>query len=176
MSAMAQQMHQQINDYRDRAAAFWSARTEQERTFLRVGGLVLGAALFYSVLVGPALEGRDKLRKALPELRQQAAELQALAAQAAALRNQNSIAPSPMSRDTLNSSLTTRGLNPQSLAITGEYAKVQLNGVPFAALVVWLDAVRVESKIQLQDASISAQDAAGMVNATLTLRQSSAGR
>jgi len=172
MSAMTQMM----NDYRARAAAFWSVRTEQERTFLRVGGLVLGAALFYSVLVGPALEGRDKLRKSLPELRQQAAELQALGAQAAALRNQNSIAPSPMSRDTLASGLTTRGLNAQSLSVTGEYAKVQLNGVPFAALVVWLDAVRVESKIQVQDASISAQDSAGMVNATLTLRQSSAGR
>jgi general secretion pathway protein M len=71
-------MHQQINDYRPRCGIL-GARTEQERTFLRVGGLVLGAALFYSVLVGPALEGRDKLRKALPELRQQAAELQALA-------------------------------------------------------------------------------------------------
>ncbi|MYM40630.1 type II secretion system protein GspM [Duganella qianjiadongensis] len=172
MSAMTQMM----NDYRARAAAFWSARTEQERTFLRVGGLVLGAVLFYSVLVGPALEGRDKLRKSLPELRQQAAELQALGAQAVALRSQNSIAPSPMSRDTLASSLTTRGLSAQSLSVTGEYAKVQLNGVPFAALVVWLDAVRVESKIQVQDASISAQDSAGMVNATLTLRQSSAGR
>lgn len=169
-------IHQMMNDYRARAAAFWSVRTEQERTFLRVGGLVLGAALFYAVLLAPALEGRDKLRKALPELRQQDAELQALAAQAAALRSQNSIAPSPMSRDTLATSLTARGLSAQSLSVTGEYARVQLNGVPFAALVVWLDALRVESKIQVQEASISAQDSAGMVNATLTLRQSSAGR
>jgi len=36
--------------------------------------------------------------------------------------------------------------------------------------------VRGESKLQVQDASISAQDSAGMVNATLTLRQSSGGR
>jgi general secretion pathway protein M len=52
---------------------------------------------------------------------------------------------------------------------------VQLNGVPFAALVVWLDAVRTESRISCRTPA-SAQDAAGMVNATLTLRQSSAGR
>ena len=114
-------INQMMNDYRARAAAFWSVRTEQERTFLRVGGLVLGTALLYSVLLAPALEGRDKLRKALPELRQQAAELQALAAQAAALRSQNSIAPSPMSRDMLNNSMSARGLNAQSLSVTGEY-------------------------------------------------------
>lgn len=172
MSALIQQVH----EIRARAAAFWSARTEQERRFLTVGGAVLGAALCYAVLLAPALEGSAKLRKTLPELRQQAAELQALSVEAAALRGQSPIAPAPITRDSLQSSLTARGLTAQSLALTGEYAKLQLNGVPFAALVVWLDAVRGESKLQVQDASISAQDSAGMVNATLTLRQSSGGR
>ncbi len=172
MNALTQQVH----ETRARAAAFWSARSEQERRFLTVGGAVLGAALFYAVLLAPALDGSAKLRKSLPELRQQAAELQALSVEAAALRGQSNIAPAPITRDGLQSSLTARGLTAQSLSLTGEYAKLQLNGVPFAALVVWLDAVRGESKLLVQDASISAQDSAGMVNATLTLRQSSGGR
>jgi general secretion pathway protein M len=167
---------QALQEYRGRAAAFWMERTEQERRFLGVGGAVLGLALFYSLLISPALDGRAKLRKELPELRQQAAELQSLALEAASLRGQNTIAPAPMTGESLKSGMSARGLVPQSVAITGEYAKVQLNGAPFAAVVTWLDAVRSESRITVQDANFVAQDTAGMVNATLTLHQNAGGR
>ena len=167
---------QTIQDYRARASAFWIERTEQERKFLGVGGAVLGLALFYALLVAPALDGGAKLRKSLPELRQQAAELQALGLEAAALRGQNTIAPAPMTREMLNTGLAARGLTAQSVAVTGEYAKLQLNGVPFAGLIVWLDAIRTESRIAVSEANISAQDTAGMVNATLTLRQNASGQ
>ncbi|GJJ05484.1 hypothetical protein RugamoR64_60220 [Duganella rhizosphaerae] len=165
-----------IQEYRGRASAFWSERTEQERKFLGIGGAVLGLAVFYSLLIAPALDGGAKLRKSLPELRQQAAELQALALEAAALRGQNTIAPAPMTREMLNAGLTARGLVTQSVSVTGEYAKVQMNGVSFPGLMAWLDAIRTESRIAVSEANISAQDTAGMVNATLTLRQNAGGR
>ena len=164
-------LDQTIQDYRGRAAAFWQARTEQERKFLGAGGAVVALALFYGLLISPALDGRARLRRELPELRQQAAELQALALEAASLRGQNTIAPAPMTHDSLAASLSARGINAQSVAITGEYAKVQLNAVPFAGVVAWLDAVRSESRIQVQEASFTAQDTAGMVNASVTLHQ-----
>jgi len=65
-----------IAQYRERATALWLARTEQERRFLAVGGAVALAALLYLLLVEPAVEGRAQLRRALPQLRQQAAEVQ----------------------------------------------------------------------------------------------------
>lgn len=164
-------LDQTIQDYRARASAFWLARTEQERRLLAIGAVVVVLGLFYGVLLSPALEGREKLSKELPELRQQAAELQAMALEAAALRGQNTIEPTPMTRDSLTAGLTARGMTAQSVNITGEYAKVQLNNVAFAGIVVWLDAVRNESRIAVQDANFTAQDTAGMVNATLTLRQ-----
>lgn len=164
-------LDQTIQDYRARAGAFWQARTEQERRLLAIAGVVVALGLLYGVLLSPALDGRDKLRQQLPVLRQQAAELQAMAQEAAALVGQNTIAPTPMTRETLTASLAARGLTAQSVSITGEYAKVQLNNVAFAGLVVWLDAVRGESRIAVQDANITAQDVAGMVNASVTLRQ-----
>jgi general secretion pathway protein M len=164
-------LNQSIQNLRGQAAAFWQARTEQERKLLTVGGAVVGLALFYSLLVDPALSGRDKLRKQLPELRQQEAEMQALAREAASLQGQGSIAPPPMTRDSLNAGLSARGLNPQSVNVTGEYAKLQFNGAQFAGLVAWLDAVRTESRINVAEASITAQETPGVVNATLTLRQ-----
>ncbi len=167
MSQVAQTIHR----YRDAAAAFWQARTEQERKFLSVGGAVLGLALFYALLISPALDGRSKLRKELPQLHQQAAELQALALEAAALKGVSVGAPPPMTRDMLSASLAARSLSAQSIAITGEYAKLQLNGVQFAGLMDWLDAQRRDSRVSVQDASISAREPAGTVDAVLTLHQ-----
>lgn len=164
-----------LNRYRDAAAAFWQARTEQERQFLGVGGAVLGLALFYALLISPALDGRARLRKELPQLHQEAAELQALAMEAAALKGVAVVAPPPMTRDTLSASLAARSLTAQSIAITGEYAKLQLNGVQFAGLLDWLDAQRREGRISVQDASITAREPAGTVDAILTLRQGQGG-
>jgi general secretion pathway protein M len=164
-------LNQSVQHLRGQAALFWQARTEQERKLLTVGAVVVGLALFYSLLIDPALSGRDKLRKQLPELRQQEAEMQSLAREASSLQGQSNIAPPPMTRDSLNAGLSARGLNPQSVNVTGEYAKLQFNGAQFAGLVAWLDAVRTESRINVAEASITAQEAPGVVNATLTLRQ-----
>ncbi|MBV7538592.1 type II secretion system protein M [Duganella sp. sic0402] len=160
-----------IETLRARATAFWQVRTEQERKLLRIGGVVVGLGLFYSLLVDPALTGRAQLHKELPQLHQQAAEMQVMAREAQALKGQNNIAPTPMTRDNLSAGLAARGLTPQSLNVTGEYAKLAFNGVQYAGVVAWLDAVRTESRINVVDASFTAQDTAGVVNATLTLRQ-----
>ncbi|QCP14846.1 type II secretion system protein M [Pseudoduganella umbonata] len=162
------------------ADGFWSARTEQERRFLAVGGIVVGLALAYAVLVDPALTGREQLAKALPQLRQETAEMQALAAQAAQLGTQPAAQVQPLSRDMLNAALAARGLNPQNLAVTGDYVKVDFKGVPFAGLVTWLDAARRDERLAVQEAKIGTQggkeDSAGLVDATLTLRQEAGSR
>ncbi|SDG96110.1 MULTISPECIES: type II secretion system protein GspM [unclassified Duganella] len=160
-----------IQTLRARADAFWQVRTAQERKLLRIGGIVVGVGLFYSLLVDPALSGREQLHKELPQLHQQAAEMQGMAREAQALKGQNSIAPTPMTRDSLNAGLAARGLTPQSLNVTGEYAKLAFTGAQYAGVVAWLDAIRTESRINVVDASFTAQEAPGVVNATLTLRQ-----
>lgn len=159
---------------RERASTYWIARTEQERKFLLVGGLVAALALCYLVLLEPALDGREQLRRALPELRQQAAQLEALAGEAGAVASAPAPAVAPLTRESLTASMAARGLNPASLSVSGEYTKVQLSNVSFANLMAWLDAQRRESRLMVQDAQFSAQTALGQVDATLTLRQNSA--
>ena len=160
-----------IAQYRERANALWLARTEQERRFLTVGGAVVLLALLYLILVDPAVEGRAALRRTLPQLRQQAAELQAMAQEAAALAQAPETHVVPLTRDAVNSSLTGRGLNPQSLSVTGEYIKLQLNNVAYAGLAAWLDEQRRANRVLVQDAVVTALPAAGQVDASLTLRQ-----
>lgn len=156
---------------RERALAYWLARTDQERKFLGVGAAVILVALVYAVLLAPALEGRATLQRSLPELRQQAAQLQTMAAEASTLATSPAPPPAPMTQEALNASMAQRSLKPGSLSITGEYAKLQFNDVSFANLVAWLDAQRRENRITVQDAAFTALAVEGQVDASLTLRQ-----
>ncbi|WP_338769613.1 type II secretion system protein GspM [Massilia sp. METH4] len=162
------------------AAAFWGARTEQERRFLTVGGIVVGLALVYAVLIDPALTSRERLRKELPQLRQEAAQMQALATQAAQLGARPPVQVQPLSREALNAALAARGLTAQNLTVTGDYVKVEFKGVQFAGLVTWLDAARREERLAVQEAKIGAAEGkgegAGLVDAALTLRQEAGNR
>lgn len=163
---------QAVSRFKLGAAAFWLVRSEQERKFLTVGACAVALALIYSILIAPAVEGRAELEQSLPLLRQEAAEIQALARQAGELARQAPVQLAPMSRQSLTTSLAARGLTPQSISLTGDYAKLQFGGVPFASLINWLDGVRRENRIAVQDANIVAQATPGMVEATFTLHQS----
>jgi general secretion pathway protein M len=160
-----------IAQYRERANALWLARTEQERRFLAIGGAVVLLALLYMILVAPAMEGRAQLNRSLPQLRQQAAELQAMAQEASALAQAPHSQVTPLTRETVSTSLSGRGLTPQSLSMTGEYIKLQLNNVSFANLATWLDEQRRANRVLVQDAVVTALPVAGQVDATMTLRQ-----
>ena len=156
---------------RDRVALMWQARTAQERQFLTVGAVILGITFFYLTLLAPAIEGRASLRRSLPELRTQAAQMRTLAAQASALKSQTPQQVAPLSRESITASLATRGMTPQSLSVTGNYAKFQLDNVSFANLVAWMDEQRRNGQLGVEEAQISAQTPLGQVNATLTMRQ-----
>jgi general secretion pathway protein M len=171
--------------YRERLNALWLARTAQERRFLAVGGAVVLLAFLYLVLVAPAVEGRAQLRRALPQLRQQAAELRSMADEANTLARAPKVQAAPLTREAIAAGLEGRGLKPQSLSVTGEYIKLQLNNVPFASLAAWLDEQRRANRVLVQDAVVTSLSAtagtpaagapaagvAGQVDAALTLRQ-----
>jgi len=153
---------------------FWSARNKRERNMLIAAAVVIVCGLVYVLLIDPALSGRKTLEKTLPALRQQAAEVQSLSKEAAASGNvasANTPPPPPMTRDSLEASLASKGLKPQNLTVTGELAKLQLNGVSFAATIEWLTELQRNARVSVVDAVIEPQTQQDTVNATLTLRQ-----
>jgi general secretion pathway protein M len=163
-----------LNQLKEQLSLAWLARTEQERRFLSVGAGVVLLALLYIIFLAPALNGRVQLNKDLPRLRQDAAQMQALGAEAAQLAHQPVVQLVPMSKETLTASLAARSIVPVNLAMTGDFAKLQVKDASFANLVTWLDAQRRESRISVQDASVTAVNELGQVDAVLTLRQANA--
>jgi general secretion pathway protein M len=164
-----------IAQYRARANALWIARTEQERRFLAVGGSVVLLAVLYLLLIDPAVSGRAQLQRSVPQLRLQAAELQAMAQEANSLAHATPVQVVPLTRESVAASLTGRSLNPQSLSVTAEYIKLQLNNASFANLTAWLDEQRRGNHVLVQDAVVTALPTAGQVDATLTLHQNNDG-
>ena len=158
---------------------FWAVRDARERAMLAVAGLVVTFGLAYALLIDPALAGRDQLNKNLPELRQQVAQLQALSKEAAALfgKSASSLAgksASPliaMSKENIEAALARNGLKPQSVILTGDFAKVQLAAVSFAGTLNWLDDMQKTALLSVVDANIVVLAQPDMVNATFMLRQ-----
>jgi general secretion pathway protein M len=160
---------------RERSLAFWQERGPRERNVLAIGAGVLVIALVYALLIAPAIEGRKQLQAALPQLRQQVAEMQALSQQAAQLAGASAAAPSPATKETIEASLRDKGLKAQAVTVDGELVRVQLAAVSFAALLDWLSDAQRTARLAVIDASIAAQATPDTVNATLALRQSKSG-
>lgn len=156
---------------REQLIVYWAQRTAQERTYLMVGFGIAVGALVYALFVEPAWTGKARLERDLPQLRQEAAELQALGAEAASLAGQTAVTVTPMTRDTLVATLATRSISPASLTVAGESAKLQLTNVPFASLYAWLDAQRREHRVAVEEGTVTALAVPGQVDASLTLRQ-----
>jgi general secretion pathway protein M len=152
-------------------AEFWAARDARERAMLAVAALVVTLGLVYALLIDPALSGRDRLNKNLPLLRQQVARMQALSRVATALSGKTAAPSIAMSRENIEAALARNGLKPQSVILTGDYAKVQLSAASFAGTLNWLNEMQKTALISVVDASIVAQAQPDMVNAVFTLRQ-----
>lgn len=150
-------------------AEFWAARDARERIMLAAAALVVTFGLAYALLIAPALTGRERLNKSLPMLRQQMAQMRALAQQASAL-SAKPVAPSiPMSKENIEAALARDGLKAQNVMLSGDFAKVQLSAVSFANTLYWLDDMQKTARLSATEANIVVLDKPDMVNATFTL-------
>lgn len=161
-----------LNEAMQPVTAYWNARNARERMLLSVAMIVIALGLVYSLLIEPALAGRERLSKNLPVLRQQVAELQVLSKEASNLAAKGTVETAPISRDSIESGLVRKGMKPQNVAVTGDdVVRVQLAAVPFAGVVEWLDEMQRTAALSTIEANVVALPEAGQVNATLTLRQ-----
>lgn len=160
-----------LNGLKESLSVFWMERNARERNWLVLAASAIVLGLIYTILIGPALTGRARLEQALPPLRQQVAELQALSKQAVELANVVTPPAVGVTKESIEAALTRQGLKPQSVVLTGELAKVQLSSASFAGIVNWLDEMQKTARLSVVEANIEALAAIDTVNASLTLRQ-----
>lgn len=161
-----------VNGLKQAVSTFWGERNQREQAMLSVAMLVIVLGLFYMLLIDPAMSGRQDLEKKLPALRQQAAEVQAMAKEASGLAGKTAAPPATVTKESLEASLARKGLKPKSVSLTGEIVKVQLASASFAGTIEWLDEMQRTARLSVVDANFDAQEQPDSVNATLTLRRS----
>ena len=168
-----------LSQFKKSFSEFWAARDARERLILTVAVVVTTLALIYILLIAPALSGRVQLDKNLLELRQQVAEMQALAKVATALSKApaqplagNSAALSAtMTQENIEAALARNGLKPKSVMLNGGIVKVQLVSASFSGMLNWLDEMQKNVQLTVADANIVALAQPDFVDATLTLRR-----
>lgn len=151
--------------------SFWSERDGRERRLLGIGGAAVTLTLLYLVAIGPALVGGARLHRDLPQLRQQALALQALSREARALAANAPAAAILSTQESIEAALGRRSLKAQSVSVSGDLVRIQLNNVPFSSLIEWLDETQKTTRLSVIDSTFTAQAQTDIVNATLNLRQ-----
>jgi len=152
-------------------SSFWEQREPRERLILSVGIIGVLLALLYLLLLEPAFNGRDRLEKNLPNLRQQAASFQAQAKEAATLAGKGTTNVPAVTRENLEASLAGRGIRAQNISVTPDLIQLQLPSVSFSELLAWLNETQKTYRLSVADSTIAALDAPDRVNATLSMRR-----
>lgn len=164
-------MNSPLNKPSQSLAEFWAARDTRERALFAVAAATAAFGAIYALLLDPALAGRSQLSKSLPVLRQQAAQMQALSKEAAALSGKAAPQTAAITREGIEAALARHGLKPKSVALDGDIARVQLAAASFSGTLNWLDDMQKTARLAVVDANIVALAQPGMIDAALTLRQ-----
>lgn len=148
---------------------FWEARAERERTYLSIAAVFVVLTLIYLIAIDPALSGRETLRTALPGLHQQAAQMQQMAQELAALPSTEN--RHDVTRELIENTLSANGLKAQNLSVSDSTVRAQFAGATMSGLQGWLLDLQKSCALYVEEIKITALDG-GQVSATLVLRQS----
>jgi general secretion pathway protein M len=152
----------------DTFSQFWDARQERERQYLIIAAVFVVLMLIYLIAIAPALTGRDELRKSLPILHQQAAQMQQMAQELATIpsaENQHDV-----TRELIETELATDGLKAQTLSVNDGIVRAQFNTATMSALQTCLLNLQKSSGLFAEEMKITGLEG-GLVSASFTLRQ-----
>lgn len=150
-----------------RVFEYWRARSLSEQRMLAGGSIFLLALLLGLYVIAPMNKERARVRAALPQLRLEAAALNAAAIEATRLKPlAGSLAPVQDMRKALRESATAMQIDVSALVIeqdTPGRARITFNRVSFDRFAAWIDALQRNHKLRLGAASIRALPETGMV-------------
>lgn len=150
---------------------FWQQRNARERRMLAAGLLVLLLLGVWLLLIDPAMQGRTRWHKDLPEMRNELAQMRVLSSEISKLPARTADTLPALSKQSIERSLNDKGLKAQSLNVTERGVSVDFSDIPFAALTEWLQQSQSSAQLVVTDASVSARERIGQVSARVTLQR-----
>ena len=151
--------------------AFWQKRDARERQWLRLAGIFIACVVIYLVGVNPALNNIKNLKKYIPELNQQVAAISQMSNQYKEIAKSLGENATPMTREFIDSTLLRRNIKAQSLSVSNDIVRIQINAVAYNNLMEWIFEMQKAARITVDEAKVTALVEPGQVGAVLTLRQ-----
>jgi general secretion pathway protein M len=151
----------------------WRERAPRERRILLAGAAFLAIATTYAALIAPAASGVARLQRLLPQVRDQAAQLEALVVEARELRAKPPAANPGAgdARTALDKSLESAALPVarRSAAANGD-VRLNFTNVPYARWTAWLAASEQAFGVRAVSVRAKPGETAGNADIELTLR------
>jgi len=148
---------------------FWDARQQRERQYLIIAALFFVAVMIYLIAIEPALTGREQLRASLPNLHQQAAQMQLMAQELATIPSAEN--RHDVSRELVETAMANNGLKAQTLSVNDGIVRAQFSSATMSGLQGWLLELQKSGGLFVDEIKITGLEG-GLVSANLTLRQS----
>lgn len=149
----------------------WEKREPRERRVLLSLGLLALLSMIYLVGIAPAQTHIRDLHEATPKLKQQAAMMNALAEQYGFVSKAMHDPVPPITRETIESTLARRNIKTQSLTVSGDVVRFQVNAVAYSSIMEWILEMQKAARLTVDEAKLVALTDAGQVSIVLTLRQ-----
>lgn len=160
-----------LNELRVALSDNWDKREPRERRILMVVGLLVLLSAVYLMGIAPAQSHIRSLQQATPQLKQQAAMMTAMAEQYSFVSKALHDAVPPITRETIESTLARRNIKTQSLIVSGDVVRFQVNAVAYSSMMEWLLEMQKAARLTVDEAKLVALTDPGQVSIVLTLRQ-----
>lgn len=153
-----------------RLRAWWLGLGRRERVMTAAAGAFALLAILYLVALEPAWKARARLGTDLPRLREQAAEVDALAQEAKRLASRGVAADSAgAARVALEQGLARANLGGVRVAVLDERRlTVSATGVPVTQWLAWAEEAARESRLRIAVVRISRTPVRAVVDAEAT--------
>lgn len=153
----------------------WNKRELRERQILLGVGIVVFASLLYLFAIQPAQSGIKDLETSTPGLKLQAATMTNMAAQYSTLSKTLAENIPPVTRESIEATLSRRNIKTQSLTVSNDIVRFQVNVVAYANLMEWMLEMQKAARLGVEEVKLTSLAEAGQVSAVVTLRQQRVG-
>jgi general secretion pathway protein M len=153
-----------------RLRAWWLGLGRRERAMTAAAGSFALLALLYLIAIEPAWKARERLGAELPRLREQVAEVNALAQEAKGLTSRGVAVESAVTAKTaLEQSLARANLGGVRVAVLDERrVAVSAKTVPVTQWLAWAEEAARESRLRIAAVRISRTAVRAVVDAEAT--------
>lgn len=153
----------------------WSKRELRERRILIGVAVLVLVSLVFLFAVQPAYTNIKDLENSTPALKLQAATMTNMAAQYGDLSKTMAENIPTITRETVESTLARRNIKTQSLTVSNDIVRFQVNVVGYANLMEWILEMQKAARLTVDEVKLTALNEVGQVSAVVTLRQQKAG-